>query len=497
MSVSPWRRTDFRIAATIFVALIATQALNFMVFHFAPLPERPFLGARALAEALAAESAHAFAAGLGAVTPANPRTARLLTLRRPDTFDGGRTIDANAPFDLQILAAALRARMPEVLEIRTLDEGPGLVAHLAVLFMGPPFPPIVSPGPTQLRSEGRSPTVEPTGVNGDALTPALGAGVPDVAYFGPLRLALRGPADAWLLVDDAQVSRHSGRLALLPLTSLVVMFLAVIAVAQWLAARETRPLRALAKAAEQIGRDRGHVRAPHQGGSHEVAALGEALDRMQDRIQAFLDERRLMLGALSHDLRTPLTRMRLAVTTLDNTELQAEMIAEIEEMRMMVESALRFAHDDAADEPRRPVDLAVLAQSLCDDIGDRGGRADYSGPNHCVIEIQPLSVKRALANIIENADKFAGGAEVNLSDSGESVTVAVADHGPGIRPEQAEAAFAPFRRLEYAGEARPGAGLGLTIARDAILAQAGEIRLEPNEPQGLRVVIRLPRQETQ
>jgi signal transduction histidine kinase len=178
---------------------------------------------------------------------------------------------------------------------------------------------------------------------------------------------------------------------------------------------------------------------------------------------------------------------------MEDPTLRGELIGDIEEMRMMVEAALRFARDDAADEARRPTDLAVLAQSLCDDRGDRGERADYRGPDHCIVTLQPLAVKRALANVIDNAWKFAGGVEVELQDLGANVALAVADRGPGIKPEMREEAFAPFRRLEGEGETRPGAGLGLAIARDAILAQGGEIRLESNTPRGLIVAIRLPR----
>jgi signal transduction histidine kinase len=335
---------------------------------------------------------------------------------------------------------------------------------------------------------GRPPPPGPGGAQGGASVVPLDESGPDVGYFGPLHLALRGPSDRWILVGYA---RESGLVLAFPLMSLLASLLAIFALAQNFAARETRPLRALAETAERIGRDRGHARAP-LGGSHEVVALGEALNRMQDRIAAFLDERRLMLAALSHDLRTPLTRMRLAAREIPDPDQREELIAEIEDMRQLVEATLRFARDDADDEPRRATDLAVLAQSLCDDVADHGGQAVYRGPNHCILDLQSLALKRALANVIENACKFGEQAEVFLSESGDSATIEIQDRGPGIPPQLREEAFAPFRRLET-GENRPGSGLGLTIARDAVLAQGGDIRLADSDSGGLRVTIVLPR----
>ncbi|MBB4197751.1 hypothetical protein CCR94_07955 [Rhodoblastus sphagnicola] len=465
--VPPWRRMGFRIAGTIILALLAIQSLNLLAFHFAPrLGPHPY-GARLLAKILAAEAPRVFSAPPGAVTPADASAAQLITLRRVDGFEGGRAIDEGTPYDLRLLAATLKARAPEIVEVRFTDEFPFPFHVLNLFGLARPPPPGLGGGPVV----------------------ALDDAGPDVGYFGPLNLALRGPSNAWAIVGDARDDGFPR--ATLPLVSLLASLLAIFALAQGFAARETRPLRALAETAERIGRDRGHARAP-LGGSHEVAALGEAFNRMQDRIAAFLDERRLMLAALSHDLRTPLTRMRLAAREIADQGQREELIAEIEEMSQLIEATLRFARDDADDEPRRATDLAILAQSLCDDVADHGGRALYHGPDHCILDLQPLALKRALANVIENACKFGEQAEVTLSDLGDATTIDILDRGPGIAPDLREEAFAPFRRLET-GESRPGSGLGLTIARDAVLAQGGDIRLENRESGGLRVTIFLPR----
>jgi signal transduction histidine kinase len=476
MMVLPWRRMGFRIAMTIVVALVAIQGLNLLAFRLAPRLAPHPLGVRRLADMIAAEAPRAFAAAPGAVGIADPEAARVLTLRRVEGFSGGRVIDHGLPYDLQALAATLKARAPEIAEVRLADDFPFAFRLLGLLGWGPGGP---RPRPEQA---------------GAPVAPLDDAG-PDVGYFGPLRFALRGPSNAWAMVGDARDDGIWSPRAALPLISLLTSLLAIFALAQWFARRETRPLRALAETAERIGRDRGHERARlvPLGGSHEVMALGDALNRMQDRIAAFLDERRLMLAALSHDLRTPLTRMRLAAHAIADPAQRAELIAEIEEMTLLVESTLRFARDDAADEPRRATDLAILAQSLCDDVNDRGGRASYRGPDRCILDLQPLAIKRALTNVIENACKFGEAAELELEDRGDAATIEILDRGPGIPPELREEAFTPFRRLETSAENRPGSGLGLTIARDAILAQGGDIRLENRESGGLRVAIRLPR----
>jgi signal transduction histidine kinase len=214
---------------------------------------------------------------------------------------------------------------------------------------------------------------------------------------------------------------------------------------------------------------------------------------MQARVQRVIDDRTLMLAAISHDLRTPLTRIRLAAETSQASSLRPELVANIEEMEMMIEASLHFASENAVSEVFRKTDVAVMVMSLCDDLNDRHGKAEYRGPEHAVLACQPLALKRALNNVIENAWKFAGEAIVELTDEPDIVRLEVRDFGPGIPQGKVDAAFAPFGRLESAETQKPGSGLGLTIARDVIRAHGGEVALEPNEPVGLVVRIHIPR----
>lgn len=508
-----WRRMSFRIAATIIVALLATQALNFLFFRLTPPPQGRLFAARATAHELAKAAQQAFAApaegaqgsareeifSAGEAILLDPQWAPFLRLRRVEDVAGGWPLDGRLPPDLRRFFATLLALAPSVREIRLLDNGPpfpmwrhpGFGAH-------PPGSEGPRPGGGP-EPGGRGVIFVPSSARPTALTEdgALRDDEPEWWFPGPIRFALRGPDDHWLVVEDVLRPSFWDWRTLEPLLWLLSLMAGVLAFSQWVAARETQPLRVLAAVAERIGRDRGQVKFEdvkvNVRNTYEVATLSDALNRMQGRIQAFLDERTLMLGALSHDLRTPLTRMRLGADSVAAPELRAEFVADIEEMRMMVEAALNFARGEAVGEDERPTDLAVMARSLCDDLSDRGGVASFDGADHCIVDCQPLAVKRALANLIDNAWKFAGGAQVSLGETDAGVTIDVADQGPGIPPDRIDDAFAPFRRLEGDASGKPGAGLGLTIARDVALAHGGALTLLANHPHGLRAVLSLPR----
>jgi signal transduction histidine kinase len=494
---------SFRIATTIVGALLATQALNFLFFRLTPPPRGHLFAARATARALAATVEQAFApAGDGALI-VDPQWAPFLRLQRTERVAGGRPLDDRAPPDMRRFFATLLALAPSAREIRLLDDGPPWMFGWPHPGFGdpghglPPGPPTGGPAGFP-ESFGRSVIFIPSSARPTALAEGgpLRDDEPELWFPGPGHFALRGPDGRWLVVEDFGWLSFREWRTLEPLLWLLATMAGVLAISQWFAARETRPLRALAGVAERIGRDRGHVKVDVRQ-NYEVAALSDALNRMQGRIQAFLDERTLMLGALSHDLRTPLTRMRLGAEAIAPPALRGEFVAEIEEMRMMIEAALNFARGEAVAEDWRPTDLAVMARSLCDDLSDRGGMATFDGADHCIVDCQPLAVKRALANLIDNAWKFGGAAEVTLretlSETEEIVTIEVADHGPGIPPDRIDDALAPFRRLEGAASGKPGAGLGLTIARDVALSQGGALDLSPNHPRGLRATLRLPR----
>lgn len=268
------------------------------------------------------------------------------------------------------------------------------------------------------------------------------------------------------------------------------MLLAAVAVfAAW---RAVRPLDRFAHAAERLGRD---MDAPPMdaGGPSEVRRATAAFNRMQQRIRAFVTDRTRMLAAVTHDLRTPITRMRLRAELMDDDETRAKMIADLDEMEAMINATLSFARDEASSEPVQPLDLAALLQSVCDDAADAGGEASYDGPARYVIEGRSLALKRAFANLVGNAVKFGTRAHVTLADTPDGPMITVDDDGPGLPEAERDAVFRPFYRTEKSrSRDTGGVGLGLSVVRAVVTAHGGEVTLENRPDGGLRAAVKLP-----
>jgi signal transduction histidine kinase len=276
--------------------------------------------------------------------------------------------------------------------------------------------------------------------------------------------------------------------------SMVVMLLAVVVLSVIVVRHLTRPITDFARAAQRLGVD---VKAPPlpETGPAEVRQAATAFNVMQGRIRRFVEDRTQMIAAISHDLGTPITRLRLRAEFIEDAEQQKKMLADLDDMQRMVASALSFARDEASGEPRAAVDLRSLLQRVCDDMADAGhevvlATGDTAVPYHC----RPAALRRALGNLVENAVKYGRRARVSLSGSGGHVTVRIDDDGPGIPEDLREEAFKPFRRLEGSRSRETGGtGLGLTTARTIIRAHGGEIVLANRPEGGLRVEIALPR----
>jgi signal transduction histidine kinase len=225
----------------------------------------------------------------------------------------------------------------------------------------------------------------------------------------------------------------------------------------------------------------------------EYAAIGEAMNEMQVRIKDFVDERTQILAAVSHDLRTALTRLRLESEQLPEGEAKQRLILGVTEMEGMISATLTFAGDDLKGERSEPLDVAALLITICDNFTDVGAVASYEGPDHAQAICQPTAIRRAFTNLIDNAIKYGKEAEVSLTREADLFVITIADRGPGIAPDQVELAFKPFRRLEQSRNRETGGvGLGLTIARDIIRAHGGSIALATREEGGLAATVRLP-----
>jgi signal transduction histidine kinase len=262
--------------------------------------------------------------------------------------------------------------------------------------------------------------------------------------------------------------------------------------AVWAARRVTVPLGRFAQAAGRLGTD---VSAPPmaEAGPSEIVQAAQAFNQMQERIQRLVDDRTRMLAAIAHDLRTVLTRLRLRAELIDDAEQQGKAIADLDSMAAMLDETVAFARDDSAGEARQDVDLAALVRSLCDDLADAGQPVHYRGPDRLRFACRPVALRRALANLIDNAVKYGGVAQVGLQGDAHAIWLTIEDRGPGIPATAREQVFQPFFRLEPSrSRATGGTGLGLAVARTIVHRHGGEITLDDRPGGGLVVRVTLP-----
>ncbi|MBK5356686.1 HAMP domain-containing protein [Pseudomonas sp. TH41] len=256
--------------------------------------------------------------------------------------------------------------------------------------------------------------------------------------------------------------------------------------------RLARPLQQFAQGARRFGVD---FRAPpiEPVGPQEIRQAILAFNAMQAQLQHFINDRTQMLAAISHDLRTPLTRMRLRGEFIEDLEQQQRLFRDVDEMQAMINTSLEFFRDDARLEQATPFDLAELLHTLIDDYRDQSIDITFSGPPHLVFFGRPLGLKRVITNLLDNATKYACDPAVELRGDDEQVTILVLDRGPGIPVENHEQVFAPFFRLETSrNKSTGGVGLGLSAARAIVLEQGGALTLNTRKTGGLEVRVVLP-----
>jgi signal transduction histidine kinase len=274
--------------------------------------------------------------------------------------------------------------------------------------------------------------------------------------------------------------------------SSLVMAAAILLLSFWVVRRLTRPLSEVAAAAERLGQG---VDAPPlaETGSLEVRLVARAFNSMQERLRRFVEDRTRMLAAISHDLRTPITLLRLRTEFIGDPEEQARMRATLDEMEAMIAATLSFARDDATSEPRLRVDLVGLLSSICYDLADAGLPVSFEPTGRLPFECRPAALKRALTNLIENGVKYGHTARVALSALEANIRITVEDDGPGIPAAEQENVFAPFYRLESSrNTSTGGVGLGLSVARTVIHGHGGEVCLRNRPEGGLRAEVTLP-----
>jgi len=273
----------------------------------------------------------------------------------------------------------------------------------------------------------------------------------------------------------------------LGLTALALSLIAIV-----IARRIAQPLRKLAQAAEGLGRGE-YVEPVPERGPNDVRRTAEAFNLMQTRLRRFVEDRTRMLAAIGHDLRTPLTSLRLRAEFVTDEETREKLLGTVEEMQTMTEATLAFAREDASGETTRAVDFPALLESLCADLADLGWNVNVAETGPMPYRCRPDALRRALRNLIENAVRYGGEARVALAQTADGLEITIDDNGPGIPDQDLERVFQPFVRLEHSRNRETGGvGLGLSIARSIVRAHGGDVLLA-NRPDGLRATIRLPR----
>ena len=267
-----------------------------------------------------------------------------------------------------------------------------------------------------------------------------------------------------------------------------------IALTAWIAARWlSRPINQMAQAAKELGERLERAPLDEAHGPLEIRQASAVFNQMQTKLRQQISERERFLAAVSHDLRTPLTRLKLRTEKITQPELRENIHGDISEMATMLDATLDFLRGGAAQEDTCRLDVSALVHSLAEDAAELGGTVTVTGTAQPVMA-PPMALRRCLNNLIENALRYGARADIKLDDSGDNLVVVVQDGGPGIPDDQLEAVFAPFYRLEQSRSKNTGGvGLGLSISRDIAHKLGGNLILKNAKEGGLAATLTLPK----
>lgn len=260
----------------------------------------------------------------------------------------------------------------------------------------------------------------------------------------------------------------------------------------WLVGRVTQPLEDFARAADRLGKD---IRAIplDPGGPKEVALATQAFNRMQERIARLVENRVELLAAISHDLRTPITRLKLRAELLEDGEERERFLSTLAEMEAIMSTFLDYARSSFGKEERSRTEISSLVESICSDFGDMGLDVVFRESPTAFLDCKRSAVRRAVTNIIDNAVKYGGGADVAIRKNAQEIEIVVEDGGPGVPEHELDSVLMPFHRGEPSrNKETGGSGLGLNIAQAVVHDHGGDLTLENRENGGLRVTLSLP-----
>ena len=336
-------------------------------------------------------------------------------------------------------------------------------------------------GPLSDRNVGR--VIRDQAVNGRSI-------VGEHILIAPFQLGVRQPDGRWTVIQRKPsfgLSDWQRRLAIW----FALSGLAMAPVAWVFARRLTKPIQVFADAAERLGRDPGAPPLEVKGPA-EIGVAARAFNEMQERLRRYVEDRTAMVGAIAHDLRTPLTRLRFRIEALPEDQ-RRKYASDLDQMEEMITATLAFVRDATRPGERTPLELSSLVESLCDEMAETGAATEVEPGEKVILEGDPLALRRLIANLLENAVKFGGRARARVfADAGNAV-VEIDDDGPGIPPADTEKVFEPFYRREPSRSRQTGGiGLGLAVVRSIARGHGGDVSLVNRAGGGLTARVQLP-----
>lgn len=389
-----------------------------------------------------------------------------------------------------------------------------LATYTATRFMQPPSPqatmePVARQIHLMMALQAR------TDPRGDSLSPAPAGGTLDMRMTQFLRGSLRRTGrpfavqvtrlpeqealtasvpvagQGWLIVEIPDLSPPPGRWVTMAVW-LVLIVLGSAAISIHAARRLTRPLQLLEDAVDRIGPD-GALEPIPETGTGEVQAAARALNRLSGQLRRAMDSRMRLVAAAGHDLRTPMTRMRLRAEFIEDEAEREKWLADLQELDLIADSAIRLVREETGADGAEPIRIDRLIGQIATELRALGQPVVLAPLPALTVTAGPIALKRALRNLMTNAATHGGGARVSLSRQGDAALIEIEDDGPGVPPELLDRIFEPFFRVDQARrKSFPGAGLGMAIAREIIERQGGVIAVSNRQPRGLSQLCRLP-----
>jgi signal transduction histidine kinase len=442
------------------ITLVAAQIISFAFLLRVPMPPPDVYRASEVALALQAK------------TKTQTREGRPIVVRRSAESRGGGD-DNRREIEFKRAVARMLGVEVDTLQIWT-DPGPRFVIRDRARER------------EKERARDRQREMERARVHG----PGARVDFEEPVVFSDFQLAVRQPDGSWLLAEPD----HVLRLEVWQQRVLLINLLSALAVAPlaWLFARRmAAPMAAFAQAAERLGRD---PRAPplDLSGSSEVNSAVASFNNMQERLRRYVEDRTAMVGAIAHDLRTPLTRLRFRIEGAPD-DVRAKSIADIDQMDEMIAAALSFVRDATQPGDRTQLELASLLESVLDEAAETGADAKVERAEKVVISGDPIGLRRLISNLVENALKYGGHARGRLTRVDDHAVIEIDDDGPGVPEAEMERVFEPFYRREPSRSRETGGiGLGLAVVRSVARAHGGDVTLHNRQGGGLTARVSLP-----